>query len=181
MNPNFHICIAEQGKILQTEGQYAEALRYYKEALKMSQHLSGSDVFFQHYSQCIMECLELSQAYEEVIAYCDKYIQFVEDLDKATAYSNNLRVALYERKAIQYLFLGNTDAAHDIITTLTEVQSQPKAYPISTELHNWIKRGFTIEPRQIKALQKKHNYFIVRKDKINSAIAMKLPKEILTH
>lgn len=75
--PNLHLQIAENGKVLALKGDYKEALRHYKEAMRMCQTADNSEVFLQHYSLCAMESLELMEAHEEIITFCEKSIDFL--------------------------------------------------------------------------------------------------------
>ncbi|MEN0016691.1 MAG: tetratricopeptide repeat protein, partial [Bacteroidota bacterium] len=63
-----HLSIAERGRAYRTAGNHDKALRCYREALRLAEQQQASDIFFQYYTQCIMESLELSGAYAEVIA-----------------------------------------------------------------------------------------------------------------
>src|ERR1044072_2774591 len=81
-NINVHFSIAENGKLLALQGNHKEGLRHYKEALRMCQALPNADLFFQHYSVCAMESLELMSSYNEVIDFCDKCIDFLESKEK---------------------------------------------------------------------------------------------------
>ncbi|NJM78968.1 MAG: hypothetical protein HC854_03845 [Flavobacterium sp.] len=40
---------------------------------------------------------------------------------------------------------------------------------------SWLHRGYKISADQLKRLQNKHNYFVVRKESVNPKIAMDLP------
>ena len=75
---NIHYGVAVKGKIFAVQGNHKEALRHYKEALRMCQILPNADIFFQHYSLCAMESLELIKSYIEVIEFCNKCLDFLE-------------------------------------------------------------------------------------------------------
>jgi tetratricopeptide (TPR) repeat protein len=176
-NINLHYNIAEQGKLFATQGKYKEALRHYKEALRMSQQVPKSDIFFQHYSQCAMESLEQMEAYNEVIAFCDKCIDFMETKDDLQEHPIFIKylASLWERKGIQYLYLNDKeDAIEAFEKAITIVK--PNKILLAQELHNWCKRGYTISKQQVESLNKKHQYYTVRKDNINSQIAIELPE-----
>ena len=46
--PNLHLQIAENGKVLALRGDHKEALRHYKEAMRMCQTAENSEVLLQH-------------------------------------------------------------------------------------------------------------------------------------
>jgi tetratricopeptide (TPR) repeat protein len=178
-NINLHYNIAEQGKVYATKGNHKEALRHYKEALRMSQQVPKSDIFFQHYSQCAMESLEQMEAYNEVIIFCDKCIDFMETKDDLQAHPIFIKylASLWERKAIQYLFLNEKEQAIEAFEQAIDV-IKPHKLPLAQELHNWCKRGYTISKQQIEGLLKKNQYHTVRKENVNIQIAVELPEMI---
>ena len=81
-----HYRIAERGKLFALDKNYKEALRYYPEALRLTQQEKDSELFFQHYSQCVMESLELSGAHNQVVSFCENYRTFLEE--KENLYTN---------------------------------------------------------------------------------------------
>ena len=178
-NINVHFSIAENGKLLALQGNHKEALRHYKEALRMCQALPNADLFFQHYSVCAMESLELMGSYNEVIDFCDKCIDFLESKEKL---KDNLVFEKYfasilERKGIQFLLLNEKA---DAVEAFTAVQQRvgKTMMPLTNELLNWAQRGYAITPAQVRDLQKKHKYFSVRKENVNEKIAIELPQNI---
>ncbi|MCC6186253.1 MAG: hypothetical protein IT256_03790, partial [Chitinophagaceae bacterium] len=86
---SLHLGIAEKGKMYAVAANYKEALRHYKEAIKMTQNQANGELFFQHYMQCTMEALELMKAYDDVINYCEKF------LDLVAAQTQNELIAKY--------------------------------------------------------------------------------------
>lgn len=176
---NLHYGIAEKGKVFALQGNHKEALRHYKEALRMCQTLPNADLFFQHYSMCAMESLELMGSYEEVIAFCDNCLDFLEskeELRNNPVFEKYL-ASITERKGIQYLFL---DEKKEAVEAFREVQTRmgKTGMPLTNELLNWASRGYTITTKQIRDLQNKHRYFTVRKETVNEQIAIELPQHI---
>lgn len=175
-NVALHLRIAEQGKVYSIEGNYQEALKYYQEAMKMleNDNIQGKDVFFQHYSQCIMEALERAGKHEEVLNYCDKYLTFLNEKEEPNEWIATLKAHMLEKSAIQYLWMENKEAALDSFKEVKTLLGQQKT-PITDQLLTWLQRGYTISQKQIKDLLDKHAYYIVLKGKVNPKIAMKLP------
>ena len=176
---NLHFGVAEKGKVFALQGNHKEALRHYKEALRMCQSLPNADLFFQHYSMCAMESLELMESYEEVIDFCDKSLDFLEsreDLKDNPVFEKYL-ASIHERKGVQFLLLGEKQMA---IESFKAVQSLvgKAMMPLTNDLLNWAMRGYTISPAQIRELQKKHKYFTVRKENVNEKLAIELPQNI---
>lgn len=177
--PNLHLQIAENGKVMALKGDYKEALRHYKEAMKMCQTMENSEVFLQHYSLCAMESLELMQAHEEIIAFCDRSIDFLNE--KKAERSDDLFLkylaSLWERKGIQHTHLDEkSEAIQSFESAIKEATNQPM--PLSKELLNWVRRGYTITTKQIRDLQNRHHYFTVRKENVNEKLAVQLPEMI---
>ncbi|WP_431005862.1 hypothetical protein [Tenacibaculum sp. TC6] len=177
MEPNMlHYRIAERGKMHALDKNYTEALRHYKEALKLTQKQQDSELFFQHYSQCVMESLELSGAHDQVISFCENYRSFLEEKQQDVLVRKH-KAFVSERQAIQHILKGEQEEAK---TLLLEVQKDlgKGKQPITDELLNWLLRGYQVNANQLKRLQQKHNYFIVRKESVNPKIAMDLPEGV---
>jgi tetratricopeptide (TPR) repeat protein len=177
--PNMHLQIAENGKVLALKGDYKEALRHYKEAMKMCQAVENSEVFLQHYSLCAMESLELMQAHEEIIAFCDKSIDFLDEkkAERSDDLFRKYLASLWERKGIQYIHLDEkSEAIHSFENALKEGSNL--SLPLSKDLLNWLRRGYAVTTKQVRDLQNRHNYFTVRKENVNEKIAVQLPEMI---
>ncbi len=168
-----HIGIAEKGKLYCLEGNYKEALRHYREAIRLVQTSKDNDLFFQHYSQCVMEALELSGAYDEVISYCEKFLDFLDEKEE-TEFIKRHKAHILEKLGIQYLFKGERD---DAIFCLKAAQTSlgKSVQPLTDNLLNWAQRNFQLTKKQINDVQKKYNYFIVRKDKVRPEYAIEIP------
>lgn len=174
-----HYCVAEKGKLYALKGNHKEALRYFKEALRMCQGQPGADIFFQHYSLCAMESLELMQHYDEVIDFCDKCLSFLEtktEMESIPVFQK-LKASLWERKGIQYLHIEDKQQAANCFKQAQQMTDK-KRLPLTNELLNWVLRGYSITNRQIFELQSKHHYFTVRKDNVDEKIAVELPEII---
>jgi tetratricopeptide (TPR) repeat protein len=174
---NIHYGVAEKGKLWALDGNYKEALRYYKEALRMCQTVPNADIFFQHYSLCAMEALELMGAYNEVIDFCNKCLDFLEAKAELTgnAMADKFKASLWERMGIQYVFIGEQEEALAAFKNAAQIFDKA-CLPISQEIMQWMVRGYRIQHNQIKNLQLKHGYFAVRKDSVNESIAVALPE-----
>jgi tetratricopeptide (TPR) repeat protein len=176
-NPNYtlHLGIAERGKMFALETNYTEALRYYREAIKMTQGQEGAELFFQHYTQCVMETLELSKAYDQVIAYCEKFIDFLENKEENSVLIDKHYATILEKMGVQYLLKEEKATALPLFKAAQDRLGKGKQ-PLTDELINWIQRGYTISAKQISDLQKRHHYFIVQKETLKPDLAIDLPK-----
>lgn len=171
-----HYRIAERGKMHALDKNFKEALRYYKEALNMTLNKKDSEIFFQHYSQCVMEALEQTGSHDQVIDFCENYRTFLAEKEDSIII-NKHKAFVSERQAIQHVLKEEQDEAK---TLLSEAQQQvgKGIQPITDQLLNWLLRGYKISKNQVQLLQTKHNYFIVRKESVNPKIAMDLPEGI---
>ena len=176
-NEALHLGIAEQGKILALDGNHKEALRHYREAIRLTVQHKSPDVFFQHYTQCVMESLELSGAHGEVIDYCKKMQDFLAKQDATNPMVNQGIASALEKEAIQHLLRQEPTEALPLLQQAQKRGGRGKL-PLADQLLNWVQRGYTVDPRQVKDAQKRHQYFIVRRDKVDPARAITLPKAV---
>ena len=172
-NKTLHLGIAEKGKILTLDGNYPLALHYFREAIRLCSEGEGADVFFQHYSQCVMEVLEHMSAYDEVLDYCDKVVHHL-DVKVQSDFSNKLLASTLERAGIQCLYLGDVDSARVYFDSAQKRIGKGRL-PITDRLLFWLIRGYAITKKQIVDLQKKNGYFVIDKSKLRPDIAIDLP------
>ena len=170
-----HFGIAEQGKVYALKGQHDDALRYYREALRLAMSAKSAEVFFRHYTQCVMESLELTGAYEGVVQYCqeaDKHYQTLhldDDLHKKD------HAAILERYALMLLQQTQKDEAKAMFEQAIK-RAGKGVLPLSESILNWLQRGLNVGTQQLRAAQRRHNYFVVRKALVNPALAIHLPE-----
>lgn len=173
-NEYLHLGIAEKGKLYALEGNYKEALRHYKEAIRMTQNKPQGELFFQHYVQCTMEALELSGAYDEVISFCEKFLDLLEEKGNDELILK-YKAEMLQRMAIQFLLKDDKAEAEALFKTAQKIVGTGKL-KLTDELLNWILRRYTLSKKQISDLQKKYNYFIVKKENVRPEIAVELPE-----
>lgn len=176
--PALHYGIVEMGKVYCLEGNYGEALRHYREGIRLcTTGEKKPEVFFQHYTQCVMEALELSGTYDEVISYCEKTKSFLEPKLEDSDFTKRYYASLLEREAIQYIHKEEKESATQLLKEAQALVGR-KTQPITDEILNWLLRGYQISSKQIREIQKRYNYFTVREGKVNKNIAIELPKTI---
>jgi tetratricopeptide (TPR) repeat protein len=168
-----HFGIAERGKIHFLEGNHREALRHFQEAIQMSVKNSSSDIFFQHYTQCVMESLEYLGHHNEVISYCEKLCEFLKEKDMEETIIRKNYATTREKMGIQYLLKEEKEEAMALLKEATELMD--KKMPLSNTIIGWINRGYNVSEKQIRDAQHKHEYFAVRKDCVNPEMAIDLP------
>lgn len=172
-----HLGIAEQGKIYALAGNHKEALRHYREAMRQAVEQKSPEVFFQHYTQCVMESLELTGAHDEVINYCQKMQDFLQGQDAANPMVKQSIASALEKEGIQWLLKEEPGNARGLLEQAQATAGKGKL-PLCEQLLSWVQRGYRIDPRQIKDIQKRHQYFIVRADRVDRKRAIELPKSV---
>lgn len=171
-----HYRIAEKGKMYALEKNYKEALRHYREAMRLTQQENENELFYQYYSQCVMESLELSGAYDQVISFCENYRTFLEDKEEDVLVKKH-KAFIGERQAIQHVLKGEFTEAKLLLISIQKDLGRGKQ-PLTDELLNWLHKGYTVQHEQLRRLQNKYDYFIVRKESVHPEIAMDLPEGI---
>lgn len=174
-----HLRIAEKGKLYALEGKHQQALRHYKEAIKMTENQENGSLFFQHYMQCVMESLELMGAHKEVMSYCEKFLALLDEQNLNEELKLRYKADVLLRWSIQHLLIDEPKEAQSL---LMQVQKEigKGGMRFVDELLTWLQRGYNIGQKQLRDAQKKHHYFIVSKEKVRPEIAMELP-EIIHH
>ena len=171
-----HLGIAEKGKMNAVEGNHKEALRHYKEAIKMTQGQEMGEMFFQHYMQCALESLELMGAYDDVLNYCEKLMELLNTKENSELISK-YKAETWQRMAIQHLHKDDPETALEYLIKATKETGKGKL-KIADTLSNWINRKYKITKKQILDLQSENNYFIVNKNNLKPEIAIELPAAI---
>lgn len=175
-----HMGIAEQGKAYALAGNHTLALAYYRHAMHMAVRAKEPEVFFRHYLECIIESLEHMGAYQEVLEYCAKAIQFYAEHPPPNPLALKDLVHVYERQGAVLLKQGEKEqAALAFEQAMVLLKGSGGVSPLIQNLLRWIKTGMHIEPRRVLAEQQRARYFSVRRDTVDPERAIKLPDEQL--
>jgi len=172
-----HIGIAEAGKLRALAGDHTDALRHYREALRLAQSARAPEVFFRHYTQCVLESLERTGAHGEVIAFCEQALAHYDAQGATLAVHRRDKAALLERLALNRIKAGQGDAAQaplDAAVTLAAAAD----LPVARTVRDWLRRGMRPDPRRISELQAKHGYFAVTADRVEPDRAIALPDRV---
>ena len=173
---DMHYGVAEQGKVLALKSRYEDALCHYREAIRLAVSIKAPELFFRHYTQCVMESLELIGAYSEVIEYCENVDQFFQKMPVKLPIHRKDHASNIERKAVNEFKIGQREAATEDF--IKAIELSPKGtLPLSEDLLNWLKRGLQPDVRRVVELQKKYNYFVVRKELVDVSRARPITKE----
>lgn len=161
-----HLAIAEAGKILAIKGDHDGALQHYREAISIVVSLKAPEIFFRHYTQCVLESLELSGAHEQVIEYCEKADTHYASIETANFLTRRDQCELWERLGINLLKSGDNIAAVEQLNRAVSGSPSGKR-PISEQLLTWLQRYPSLDVHRIETLQRRHDYFTVRKDRLD--------------
>lgn len=179
MNPteqslHLHLGIAEQGKVCALASRHADALQHYQEALRMAVSSGAPEVFFRHYTQCVMESLELSGELDTVLRYCDDAEAHYLALNSPLPLVARDRAENLQRRGCVLLRKSQLDEALQSLQQALDLASA-KSLPLTAELLGWARRGLTIGERQLHESQRRHHYFIVRKGLVDPQRAIQMP------
>lgn len=174
-----HFGIAEQGKLYALEGRHALALAYYREAIRLTVRCGEPEIVFRHYLECVLESLEKTGAYQELLEYCAKALALL-DAAPATVRTALERAHVLQRQACVLLKSGQRDPAATALRQALDLAAVHGArLPLATTLLGWVERGLQLDARRVAAEQERTHYFNVRRDTVDAARALKLPDEAL--
>ena len=171
-----HLGIAENGKRYALGGDHRTALRHYREALRLAGQRRAPEVFLRHYTQCILESLELSGAYGGVIAVCERADAQYEACGTSSTLLARDHAAFLERLGINRLKAGDREGAREALAAALET-TEARHVPVAEALLGMLMRGMTLDARRVTELQRRHDYFVVREGNTDEARARPLPRE----
>lgn len=176
-NPQAHVIhlgIAEAGKVHALAHRHSEALRHYREAIRIAVAAQAPEIFFRHYSQCVLESLEQGGSNDEVVLYCEAAEAHYAGLDVDTPLNRKDRGAILERLGIAELRRGRIDAARAALDRATGIAGRG-VLPLAEQVAGWLRRGYAVSPARLAEAQRAHGYFVVRPDQVDAARARALP------
>ncbi|NJM51403.1 MAG: peptidylprolyl isomerase [Sphingomonadales bacterium] len=171
-----HLSIAEYGKLCLIKGDVGEALRHFREAIQLSVSAKAPEVFFRHYTHCVLEALEKAGNFDEVEDYCRRADAHYQQLDLDSALLRKDHGATVERLALMLLLKSDDRAARAEFSRAVEIAGKGKL-PLSEALLGWLQRGLAITRERLRQMQSKHDYFLIEKSSVNEAIATPLPPQ----
>ena len=172
-----HLSIAEAGKLHALKGNHKEALRHYREAMRLAVSSKAPEVFFRHYTQCVLESLELTNAYDEIIQFCNDAHQHYSGLKLNSSLHRRDHGSILERLGMVQLKKGANDEGRSALELAQQIAGVG-ALPITDEVLGWLTRGFAVDATRLLQSQRRHNYFIVRAGKVDAARAKPLTTNI---
>ena len=170
-----HLSVAEHGKLCLLRGDVSEALRHFREAIRISVSAQAPEVFFRHYSQCVLEALEYGRNYSEIVNYCTEADAFYAKRELTTDFHRKDYGSIIERLAVSQILLGQREQGRASLERAIAMAGKGML-PLSEDLLAWVQRGYAISAERMAQLQKRHNYFVVREGSVDKGLARPLPK-----
>lgn len=164
-----HMGLAEQGKLHALGNRHELALKHYREALRLAVSAKAPEVFFRHYTQCVIESLELTGSFAEVIDFGLKADAHYQTLKNPSDLVKKDWASALERLGANYWKQGARSEAEQWLTRALTIFPD---LPLARELLQWLARGFSADKMRIEQLQKKHRNFVVRADQVRADIAI---------
>jgi len=179
---SLHLSLAEHGKLCLLKGDVSEALRHFREALRLSVSARAPEVFFRHYTQCVLEALELGGHHAEVVAVCREadahYARVLPSLDATPSPETTIlrkdHGSMLERLGLALLQQGDSTGARETLGRAIEVAGKG-VLPLAEAILDWLRRGLTVTTERLRQMQSKHRYFTIRHGKVDPGLARALP------
>ena len=169
-----HLGIAEQGKLHALKGAHDEALRHYQQALRLAVDAGAPEVFFRHYTQCVMESLEALGSYDGVLRFCEDADRHYQALGKEGLLFALDHGSILERLGVVQMKAGDMNAARSALGRALDLAG-PGRLPLAAQVLGWIERGMTVSHRHLADAQKRHGYFVVTRERVDPERAIPLP------
>lgn len=170
-----HLGVAEAGKVHALARRHGEALRHYREAMRLAVAAGAPEVFFRHYLQCTLESLELMESHDEVIRLCEEADAHYRRLGHPLPLHKRDHAAILERLGVVRLKAGAA-GAEEALRRAVELAG-PGGLPLAEEMLGWLDRRLTPTPARLAEAQRRRRYFTVRPDQVDPARARPLPPE----
>ncbi len=175
-----HMGIAEQGKVYALEGNHGRALFYYRHAMRLAVEAGDPEVFFRHYLECVIESLEQTGSFDEVLEYCDKALELYEKNPPADPVNLRDQASIYQRRGVVHLKRGDKDGARRAFEdALQALAGSGQKLPLASSLLDWLRRGLHVEPARVDAELRRADYFSVREENVDRSRAVLLPDSLI--
>lgn len=172
-----HLGIAEQGKLHALAGDHQEALRHYREAIRLAVGSGAPEVCFRHYTQCVLESLEHMGAWGEVLEFCARVRAHYEAHPPPHELARLDLACAHEREGVVLLRRGDAAAARAALARAVELAGAGRL-PLAEELHGWLRRGMQVDARRLEQQQRRHRYYIVEREAVRPERAIQLPEAL---
>lgn len=162
-----HMGIAEAGKLLALKGRHQEALVKYRDALRLAHGARAPQIFARHYLHCVLESLEHLGDHARVAELAGAAAEEAA-CPQPTPFQRRDRAHLLERRGINLALAGDAAAAQVV---LAAALAQDDSLGLSRAVLEWLARGLSIDAHRLAQAQRRHGYWVVRADAVNSQLA----------
>ncbi len=178
MEQPVHVGVAEQGKLFALSGDTARALYHYREAIRMAVSQGAPEVYFRHYTQCVLEVLERVGSLAEVLEFCERAERHYRQSPPANPLARRDLASIHERKGVILLKLGKTAEAREaLIGALALASVDSFDLPLTQVVLQWLRSGLHIDTRRLQLEQERRGYYVVRKGNVSPSLAIRLPDQ----
>lgn len=169
-----YVALGERGKQHALAHAHVEALRYYREAMRIAEREGAPELFLRHFTQCALESLEHMKAYDEVLATCERAREHYEANPPSDDVSRKDRGSFLERAGVVLLRQAKPQEA---LRQFEEAVSStaPIRMPLSDTLVRWLRSGLHVSPSRLDAELARQHYWSVRPDTVRADWAAAAP------
>jgi tetratricopeptide (TPR) repeat protein len=162
-----HLQIAESGKLAALRGDHRTALGHYREAIRLAVGSGAPEVFFRHYLEATLESLELSEAYDDVLAYCDRAIEHYAANPPAHVLAELDLASIHQRRGVVLLKRSEVAPARAALEQAVAGAARIGVrFELAERVLDWIRRGLAVTVPRLLAEQRRLHYFSVRPDTV---------------
>ena len=159
-----HLSAAEAGKVLALKGRHQEALVQYREALRLAFSARAPQVFARHYLHCVLESLEHLGDHQHAAELAGAAADAAAS-PEPTPFQKRDRANLLERRGVNLVKAGDIAGARAALTAALELDD---ALKLTRSLLEWTARGLSINAARLADAQRKHGYWVVRADSMDT-------------
>lgn len=129
-------------------------------------------IFCRHYLECALESLEHMEAWDDLVAYCERALAVREGQDSDGVVLTRDRAAIFQRFGISLHHLGRTRQALETLEAALVLEDLPLARTLAA----WLRSGLHVTARRLRSEQDRTGYFCVRPDTVFPERAVALPQ-----
>lgn len=177
--PALHYRVAEHGKVRALAGDHAEALRHYREALRLASLQGEAEACLRHYAWCVLESLERTDAHGAVISFCERVEAHYAQRPPEGELARKDLAAHLERHGLALAKQGRAAEARERLESAVKLAGTGHL-PVAERVLSWGRAGLHVDARRISLEQDRHPYWTVRPDAVRPDIAVALPSFVTT-
>jgi tetratricopeptide (TPR) repeat protein len=160
-----HLQVAEDGRLAALRGDHPAALAHYRNAMRIAVTTGAPEVFFRHYLEASLESLELMDAFDSVLEYCDRAILHYADNPPRHDVAWLDLASIHQRRGVVLLKSGKPDPARAAFASALELADRIGAQlQLARLILSWMTRGLVVSNERILSEQRRLHYFSIRSE-----------------